>query len=390
MASIQKRTWRKSIVDGSGNERKVEVARYRARYRDRSGKEHARHFERKVDAQRWLDEVTASVVTGTYVDPKAGRITFDEWFEKWSAGQLWADGTLTSARQAAASVPFGKVPIGKIDEGDVQAWIKSLHTRLAVSTIHTRFNYVHMAFLAAVRKRLIAVDPCADVKLPRKRKIESTMLIPTSEQVARALREAPESFVAFIGVCAFAGLRLGEAAGLQVRDVNFLGKTLTVDRQVQGTNVANTKVVPPKYESGRTIPIPDGLVTMLSEHIRLVGTFGDDDWLFTDGVGLMNRSSAGHQWRRLRKQVGLDEFTLHSLRHFYASGLIASGCDVVTVQKALGHSKSSITLDVYSHLWPNGAERTRAAAATLMSSVLAGPADSLRTESLNQAADLRG
>src|SRR4051794_101731 len=50
---------------------------YRPRYRDENGKEHARHFKRKVDAQRWLDEVTASIVTGNYVDPQAGRTTFD-------------------------------------------------------------------------------------------------------------------------------------------------------------------------------------------------------------------------------------------------------------------------------------------------------------------------
>jgi hypothetical protein len=49
--------------------------KYRARYRDGAGKEHARHFERKVDAQRWLDEVTASMITGQYVDPRAGKVT---------------------------------------------------------------------------------------------------------------------------------------------------------------------------------------------------------------------------------------------------------------------------------------------------------------------------
>jgi integrase len=65
-----------------------------------------------------------------------------------------------------------------------------------------------------------------------------------------------------------------------------------------------------------------------------------------------NRNSAGEQWRRIRAAAGLTDFTLHDLRHFYASGLIASGCDVVTVQRALGHSSATITLGVYSHLWP--------------------------------------
>jgi integrase len=57
---------------------------------------------------------------------------------------------------------------------------------------------------------------------------------------------------------------------------------------------------------------------------------------------------------------------VHDLRHFYASGLIASGCDVVTVQRALGHAQASTTLNVYAHLWPSAEDRTRAAAANLM------------------------
>ena len=69
MANIQKRP------DG----------RWRARYRDEAGQEHAKHFARKLDAQRWLDEVTTSLVTGQYVDPRAGKITFKEYAEQWRA-----------------------------------------------------------------------------------------------------------------------------------------------------------------------------------------------------------------------------------------------------------------------------------------------------------------
>ncbi|MFD6197010.1 tyrosine-type recombinase/integrase [Mycobacteriaceae bacterium NPDC060252] len=56
---------------------------------------------------------------------------------------------------------------------------------------------------------------------------------------------------------------------------------------------------------------------------------------------------------------------LHDLRHFYASGLISENCDVVTVQRALGHSSPSITLNTHAHLWPNANERTRKSAANL-------------------------
>src|SRR3954465_7397150 len=69
---------------------------WRARYRDDSGKEHARHFERKVDAQRWLDEVTASVLTGQYVDPRAGKVTFAEYAAIWQAQQIHRANTATA------------------------------------------------------------------------------------------------------------------------------------------------------------------------------------------------------------------------------------------------------------------------------------------------------
>jgi hypothetical protein len=62
--------------------------KWRARYRDGAGKEHARHFSRRTDAQRWLDEVTAAIVTGQYVDPRAGRVTFKAYAEQWRASQV--------------------------------------------------------------------------------------------------------------------------------------------------------------------------------------------------------------------------------------------------------------------------------------------------------------
>ena len=61
---------------------------WRARYRDTGGKEHARHFGRKVDAQAWLDEVTTAVRTGTYVDPARSNVTTGVVAEQWLAGKV--------------------------------------------------------------------------------------------------------------------------------------------------------------------------------------------------------------------------------------------------------------------------------------------------------------
>src|SRR3954462_3894566 len=100
--------------------------KYRARYRDEAGKEHARHFQRKVDAQRWLDEVTASVVTGQYVDPKAGRVTFDAFFRDWSRRQVWAPMTQVQNDLVRRKVTFGTVPMATLRASHIESWVNSM------------------------------------------------------------------------------------------------------------------------------------------------------------------------------------------------------------------------------------------------------------------------
>ncbi|MFJ4999889.1 tyrosine-type recombinase/integrase [Microbacterium sp. NPDC088619] len=362
---------------------------WRARYRDQNGKEHTKHERTKRAAQRWLDEQTAAIVTGQWADPGAGRATWDEWVARWIGMQVWADGTATSARTAVESVPWRLKAIRDVKHGDVQTWVtKESERGLAASTIRTRLNYVQMAFRAAVDNQVISRNPASRVKTPRIRKREATMKILTAEQVNAAL-DAAGDFRPFVAACVFAGLRLGEAAGLQVGDVNREVNTISVRRQVQGTSIPTTTITPPKAGSEREVFVPVELVDMLNPGpVPFPGTEREDGsgsrepepFLFRTPLGhLYNRNSAGEEWRRIRRKLGLSEdVTIHTLRHTFASNLIASGCDVVTVQRALGHSQPSITLNVYSHLWPSAEDKTRSATATFMGLVL-GTADSSRT-----------
>lgn len=314
-------------------------------------------------------------------------MTLSQWWASWSAEQVWARGTRQAADQAAASVTFGDVRMRDVRLGQVQAWVASQTTPkdgsrgIAASTMKMRLNYVRMALPAAARRNVIPADPSRDMRLPKVRRAEAAMVIPTSAQVSAAIDAAPVHFRAFIAVCAFAGLRLGEAAGLQVGDVDFLGRKITVSRQIQGATTKEVEAVPPKAGSERTVPVPAALVEMLSRHAQDVGVRGAEQWLLTNGVELWNRNSAAAAWRGVRARTGMGDLTLHSLRHFYASALIADGCDVVTVQRALGHTSAAITLGVYSHLWSTAEDRTRAAATRLMDDVLGALADPARTES---------
>ncbi|MCK1804081.1 site-specific integrase [Brevibacterium sp. R8603A2] len=363
--------------------------RWRARYRDHDGKEHARHFDRKIDAQGWLNTVTASIVRGDYVDPQAGRVTLRSWYEYWSSTKVWTQRTSVQAQYALESTPFLDRELKKITHAEVQGWVKSMTvatekkpTGLSPATIETRYKFVSMCFIAAVKERVIARNPAEGAQLPRKRRAEASMRIPTPSEVRQLMEAADTYFRAFIAVAAFAGLRLGEVAGLQVPDVDFLRRTITVERQIQGESNSDVQVVAPKDGSERVVYVAEGLTTILAEHLRNFGAWHDETgaaWVFSNGPRQFTRKSAAQRFRTARSRAGLDEFTLHDLRHFYASGLIAQGCDVVTVQRALGHSSPSITLDTYSHIWPSAEDKTRAAGGAVLAEVLGYSADYLRT-----------
>jgi integrase len=352
---------------------------WRARYRDDAGREHAKHFDRKADAQRWLDEVTASQVTGSYVSPKAGRITFAQYFADWSSRQIWVPGTEQAARLAAGSVTFGDTPLAALRRSHIEAWVKTMTAPregkpdgLAPGTIKTRVNYVRTALRSAVRDRVIAADPAEGIKLPRVRRAEAALEIPTPQQVGAVYTATPPRWQAFVALAAFAGLRLGEAAALQVGDVDFLRRQVKVTRQVQRPGGTRVDIRAPKYGSERTVYLAAGLVEILAEHVA-EHCPGDDPhrWLFTGSDGLPPQHNiVGFWWRRARVAAGCGAVRLHDLRHFYASGLIAAGCDVVTVQRALGHGSATVTLSTYAHLWPTAEDRTRKASASVMAQAL--------------------
>lgn len=85
-------------------------------------------------------------------------------------------------------------------------------------------------------------------------------------------------------------------------------------------------------------------------------------------------------WHKTLKNAGLSDIRLHDLRHFYASGLIANGRDVMTVQRALGRASATTTLATYTHLWPTAEERISKASEALMESCAGVLAGSVRTE----------
>jgi integrase len=198
---------------------------------------------------------------------------------------------------------------------------------------------------------VIASDPAEGVTLPRLRKVEHAMRVPKPEAAGAILAASDEWFRPFVALCAFAGLRLGEAAAIQLPDVDFLRRQVHVRRQVQRVGRGKVEITAPKYGSERVVYLADELLTLLGRHVEVTGVRGDEQWLFVGDEGLPpHQNTVGYWWLKAVKDAGLEPIRLHDLRHFYASGLIAEGCDVVTVQRALGHAKATTTLQTYSHL----------------------------------------
>ena len=206
MSSIAKRS------DGS----------WRARYRDTDGKEHARHFSRRVDAQCWIDSVTVSVVRGDYVDPGAGKVTLRHYAQGWQASHVGRAATaslLDNALRVHILPTLGDRPMSNLQRCDVQALVKALSTHVSPGTVRNVYEFLNRIMQAAVDDRVIAHSPCQRIVLPARSEAEVTS--PTAEQV-RALADAvPARFRAVVVLLGGSGLRIGEALGPEVGDVDF-------------------------------------------------------------------------------------------------------------------------------------------------------------------------
>lgn len=361
--------------------------RYRAVIVDETGEEQTKAFRRREDARKWLEAQSAAMFTGTYVDPRLGRTTLAGFYHQWSKHQVWVPGTRRAMDLAVKSATFGDVPFTDLRPSHIQAWVKTMQDKpLEPGTIRTRFTNVRGVVRAALQDRLLAHDVTTAIKLPRQRKASAAQSIPSPEEIGMLISSCDPRFTAFVSLCAFGGLRLGEAAALRASDIDFLKREIRVSRQVQRANGKHVELRPPKYGSERVIYAADELISTISEHIRVQMPDSEpDSWLFPgEGEHPLHQNSVGYLWRKAKKAAGID-YRLHDLRHFYASGLINAGCDVVTVQRALGHSNASVTLNTYGHLWPNANDRTRQAARELYALCIAYP---MRTDDAENPTEL--
>ncbi|HEY0951711.1 site-specific integrase [Nocardioides sp.] len=366
--------------------------RWRARYRDDAGREHARHFERKVDAQAWLDEQTARMVRGEWADPRAGRELLSAYAARWQSIQVSSPGTariIDNALRIHIVPRLGSQRLAYIRRSDVQAFVKWLESRelrpatesgpartLSAGSVRNIYEVLARVMDAAVEDRVIAISPCRRIALPKGH--DDEVEVPTLEEVDRVRDALPERWQALPVVLAGSGLRVGELLGLRPSDVDFLRRSIRVERQrLQTDQIAPLK----SRASRRSVPVGQVVIDALAAH--LASYPATEDALFTDELG---KPLTYRRWKRLvsdAAKVAGAEITSHSFRHFAASALISGGASVKQVQAFLGHASAVVTLRTYAHLWPGDEDRTRKVLDAALGP-LGARADSVRTEAASE------
>lgn len=322
--------------------------RWRARYRDSEGREHARHFARKADAQGWLDEQTTARRTGTWVDPAKAKTLVEVEARAWLASHPdWSASTRARATGIVSRwiLPrWGGLQLGQVSTEAVQEWVSGMDTSPA--TVRKIVGVLSGVMDGAIRRGHISANPCHGIALPRQRLARRRYL---SVQQVEALAEAAGPHALIVRVLAYTGLRWGEMAALKGRSIDLGRRRLRVEESV---TVVGGRLVwsEPKTHQRRTVPWPAFLD---GEMIALAAVRGDDELLFRSRRGTPLRVAAARRswWDQACIDAGVEGLTPHELRHTAASLAVSAGASVLAVQRMLGHSKPSMTLDVYADLF---------------------------------------
>jgi integrase len=375
--------WTKTVRDEHGNAQKVPSGRHgkgmrwQARYVDDDGNERSKAFERKADAQRWLDsDVTTKLATGTYVTPEAGLITIEAVYDAWSGTQVHLAPTTAALRSSTwithVKPQWGSVAVVDIKKSAVQAWVKKMtDDKVGVPTIHKAYGLLSMVLSAAVEDHRMPRNPCDGLKMPKSKHVDRGYL--SHAQVA-ALAAAVEHLPEVIRFLAYTGLRWGEMAALRVQDFDMLRRRVNISWSV--TECGKLVWGATKTRERRSVPFPASLADELAA--LMVGK-GREDLVFTGTRGAVlrggnyrNRYFAAAVERCRAADDTFPDITPHDLRHTAASLAISSGANVKAVQRMLGHAKASMTLDVYTDLFDDDLDVVAHRLDTAMKSVEAG------------------
>jgi integrase len=296
---------------------------------------------------------------GATVDPN--KITVTEFLEQFDRDWITANvsaGTAERYRGALQHVRrcLGDRLLQKLRPVDLAGFYAGLlRDGMAPRTIKLTHRILHRALGQAAAWGLTRDNVAEQTKPPRVPEQETKMIQP--DQAAKLLERLHGGPLYLLASLALAtGMRRNELLALRWQDVNLDKAQLTVEQALEQTGAFGVRVKSPKTKrSRRTISLPAPTVAELRSHWvaqqqqRLavgLGKAPDSSPVLATATGeYWSPDAVSHQWRR-----AVPGITLHSLRHVHASVLIASGMDILTISRRLGHASATVTLNVYGHL----------------------------------------
>lgn len=260
---------------------------------------------------------------------------------------------------------FGTRRIVSITSQEVEAWVQSLTAKgMAPASVRGTFVALTKAMKYAQRHDLIVKNPCTGTPLPGIPKNEMRFLSPDEVELLACHLDEHSPYGLIVRFAAYTGLRTGEIAGLQIRDVNLLKRVLRVDRQLQRVSGTGLVYTSPKTDNAhRFVPLRRSLTEELS-HFLTSHPRRDEPtaplWpgrqkggeRVADFDRFMDPASFYRYYLKpAAGAVGLGSVRAHDLRHTYAAIAANSGVEIQKVSRFMGHHSITVTVDTYGHLF---------------------------------------
>lgn len=354
--------------------RKLPSGKYQASIRlPGSNQRTTKTFPLKRQAADWEADTISELRKGTYRDPRLGRTTVGDWFERWIATQVAVPSTrrrLESAWRTHCEPKWGRRAMDSISRLETRAWVKELETtpparRSGVLSAASIENCVHLMsslYKAAQEETppIVVASPFAGLRKPRRpppvvQFLEHDEALALVEAIDRLNPDQPQ-FRVLVEVGLWCGPREEELFGLFGDRVDWLRHTIQITRVATRDGV---REYPKTKRSHRSVPVPADLVEAMAALMR---GRDRDALVFTTAHGkpISDSNFRYRVWNPAVKAAGIRAFPPRIMRHTAASWLVMAGVDLYRVQELLGHEDIRTT-QTYAHLAPDAHDVVRSA-----------------------------
>lgn len=345
---------------------------YQYRWTDRLGKRHSIYDGDLKKLREKENELNKSIIQGwDLLDYKTTVIQLMQNFYELKKSSV-KPGTKKVYKRLLRKLDgtaFGTSRIIEIKASDAKHWVTDLQRNgLKYSTISSMKSIMRIAFQMAYEDETISKNPF-DFKLKDVIIYDVKEKLPLTEKQYSNLLEfvlTDRVFKKYYEEIVFlyeTGVRVSEFCGLTIRDIDFVNKEFTVDKQLIKEKSGVYYIADPKSKAGfRTIPLSDeaykAIRTLIARRPRVneVMVDGYCGFILVRSNGLpksnWNIEYALRQivkaYNQLHQEEPLPNITPHTLRHTFCTMKIKSGMNIKAVQYLMGHSKVQTTLDIYT------------------------------------------